>query len=249
MNENINGTGQTPKNNDAKGITIVSIGIMTILVAIAGATFAFFQVTATADDIEGNSAYLATPLDLTITHVTASTVGTKKMIPMLDETIQNAISGTGGTGACLDSNGNAICKVFSITVENKTSTNYYLSGELTFTTTPTTTSTTGMPNLKWAKGTSNTAGFPSSTSGPFYSSFNTYISNTASTTQTTTLADTFYITANNTAGDSKTFYVAVWISETGAAQIDSGSFTGTVTFSGYSDSGETLEGVTSTIRS
>lgn len=239
MNDNRN-----EKNNDAKGIAIISVGIMTIVVAIAGATFAFFQVTATANNISGQSAYSATPLTLTITDATSATVGSKNLIPQLDQDIQTAVTGS-SEGTCLDSAGNAVCKVYSITVKNSTTTNFYLSGSLEFTTNPTTTSTTGMPNLKWAKGTSTTTGFPSTTTGPFYSSFDTFTTNSTSTTQSTVLADTFYLGADA----SQTYYVVVWISETGAAQTDNGTFTGTVSFTGYSSSDGSLQGVTSTITS
>ena len=37
MNDNIKS-----QNNDGKGITLITVGILTIIVAIAGATFAFF---------------------------------------------------------------------------------------------------------------------------------------------------------------------------------------------------------------
>lgn len=243
----MNNNASTNENKDAKGIALISIGILTILVAIAGATFAFFQVTANAT-FTGNSAYVANPLSLTVTHETASTVGTKKLIPLVDTTLQTAVTGYDNNGSCLDVNENAICQVYSITIENLTTTNYYVSGTLTFTTNPATTATTGMPNLKWAKGNSATSGFPTTT-GPFFTSFSTATSNVALTTQTTNLTDTVFLTANGTTGDSKTFYIAVWISETGAVQNDSGTFTGTVSFTGYSDQDSQVTGITSTIRS
>lgn len=229
------------KNNDVKGISLISIGILTIVVAIAGATFAFFQVSISNNTaITGTSAYTASPFTLNVTHSTSGTAGTKALIPQSDEYIQSAV-----TAGCVDANSNAICKVYTITIQNKTTTKYYVNGTLTFATTPATTSTAGMPNLKWAMGTSATAGFPSTTSGPFYSTFNTFTTNTSATTQTTTIVNNLALTANAT----QTYYVVVWISETGAAQSDNGTFTGTVTFNGFSDSGNTISGVTSTIRS
>lgn len=229
------------KNNDVKGISLISIGILTIIVAIAGATFAFFQVSVSnTSTITGTSAYTATPFTLNVSHSTSGTAGTKALIPQSDEYIQSAV-----TAGCVDANGNAVCKVYTITIQNKTTTKYYVNGTLSFATTPATTSTTGMPNLKWALGTSATAGFPSTTSGPFYSSFNTFTTNTSATTQTTTLVNNLALTSNAT----QSYYVVVWISETGAAQTDNGTFTGTVTFNGFSDSGNTVSGVTSTIRS
>lgn len=255
MNSNTNNV----KISSGKGITLVSFGIMTLVAAIAGATFAFFQATASAE-ISGGSAYSNDPLELTIVHETQTAVGNKKLIPQYDSNIQAAITG-GTNGPCVDSSGQAVCKVYSIKVTNKTSTNYYLDGQLSFATkngkSPVTTtiydsntgeynkvSSTTMPNLKWALGTSPTAGFPAN--GEFYSSFNT----SSSATQTVSLSDPFYLGKSTTSAttDEKIFYVAVWISETGEVQNDNGEFTGTVTFTGYSDDNKNIQGVTSTIR-
>lgn len=239
-----NSTNEKVKNNDGKGIAIISVGILTIIFAIAGATFAFFQVNATASGISGDSAYSSSPLTLTVEDVTANTVGSKKLIPQVDKDIQTAVTGS-TNGSCVDKNGSAVCKVYSISVTNNTGANYYLNGTLTFNTTPATTATAGMPNLKWARGSSATDGFPTSNSGPFYSTFDTFTSNTTSTTQTTALANTFFLPSTQ----SQTFYVVVWISETGSVQTDSGKFTGIVSFTGYSDEDGSIQGVTSTIRS
>ena len=90
-----------------------------------------------------------------------------------------------------------------------------------------------MPNLKWATGTSATAGFDGT-----------------STTTVHPKTDTSLASNVELAGGaSKSYFIVVWISETGAAQTDSGTFTGTVTFNGYSTSGTTVSGITSTIRS
>lgn len=235
------------ETKDYKSITILTVGILTVLVAISGATFAFFQATAQVT-ITGQSAYTTSPLTLSVIHVTESSVEDKKLIPQNDADIQSAVTGT-DNGSCVDDDGRAVCQVYSITVANNSETNYYLAGTLSFSTNPATTATTGMPNLKWAVGTSATAGFPNSATGPFYSSFSTFTTNTSATTNTTSLGSTFFLNNKNaTSGKSQTYYIVVWISETGSVQTDSGTYTGTVTFTAYSDDGKTLEGVTSTIR-
>ena len=234
MNENVN---VESKNNDSKGIAITLFGIFTIIAAIAGATFAYFQTTLTAN-VSGSSAYVANPLTLTVSDLTQTSVGDTSLIPLLDNEVQNAV--TSANGACLNEDGSPLCKLFSITVRNVTTTNFYVEGTLNFAVTP---SGSTMPNLKWAKSTSSNSGFPNSTSGPFYSSFNTFTTNTSSTTQTNILTNTTLVNAN----DSLTFYVVVWVSETNASQTDNGTFTGTVTFNGYSATDKSLTGVTSTI--
>lgn len=236
------------KNNDGKSISFVLIGILTIVVAIAGSTYAYFSATVSNNTvISGESAYVAAPFTLTVTHSTGSKVGSKYLVPQKDEFIQNAIyNETIEEEAkryigCVDGNGNAVCKVYTITIKNNTTTKYYITGTLSFNITGT------MSNLKWALGTSATQGFPSSTNGPFYTP-NTVTSstpNSSKTTQTDVLEAGTEIAGNA----SKSYYVVIWISETGAAQTDSGKFTSTVSFDGYNDSSKAVGGISSTIRS
>lgn len=224
MNDNIKS-----QNNDGKGITLITVGILTIIVAIAGATFAFFQVTATNNNITGESAYVANNLELKVT--LSSTAATGKLVPQLEKTgttniLQKAVTGATGKGSCIDENGNTICKVYTITVTNKTSTKFYVTGTLSL-------DAANMTNLKWATGTSATAGFDgTSTTTVHPKNYTSLVSN-----------------VELAGGASKSYFIVVWISETGAAQTDSGNFTGTVTFNGYSTSGTTVSGITSTIRS
>ena len=224
MNDNIKS-----QNNDGKGITLITVGILTIIVAIAGATFAFFQVTATNNNITGESAYVANNLELKVT--LSSTAATGKLVPQLEKTgttniLQKAVTGATGKGSCIDANGNTICKVYTITVTNKTSTKFYVTGTLSL-------DAANMQNLKWATGTSATAGFDgTSTTTVHPKNYTSLVSN-----------------VELAGGASKSYFIVVWISETGAAQTDSGNFTGTVTFNGYSTSGTTVSGITSTIRS
>lgn len=224
MNENIE-----KKNNDGKGIALITVGILTIVVAIAGATFAFFQATATANNISGESAYTANSLDLKV--ALSSTAATGKLVPQLEKSgstnvLQTAVTGATGKGSCIDTNGNTVCKVYTITVTNKTTTKFYVTGTLTLT-------AASMPNLKWATGTSATAGFDGTSTS------------TVHTKDYTTLATNVELAANA----SKSYYVVVWINETGSVQTDNGTFTGTVTFDGYNTADGTVGGVTSTIRS
>lgn len=217
------------KNQDTKGITLITVGILTIIVAIAGATYAYFSATASNNNvIAGESAYKSDSLSLGVTLSSANATG--KLVPQLEKsgttnTLQSAVTGATGKGSCVDANGNTVCKVYTITIKNNTQTKYYLSGTLTL-------DAPNMPNLKWATGTSATAGF------------NGTSTTTVHPKTDTTLASNVQLGA----GATQSFYVVIWISETGSAQTDSGSFTGTITFNGYSTSGST-DGITSTIKS
>ena len=214
------------RNNDNKALLFTIVGVLTLIVAIAGSTYAFFSVSATNTDvIKGGSAYDADTLQLAITQKSS---GTGELVPQKDTAIQNAVTGTGGQ-TCKDANGNTICKVYEIVITNTSTVKLNVTGTLTLT-------ANNMPNLKWTKGTSATAGFPTPT-GTYYTKANT------------ALADTT-LNASGQSGNSATFYVVIWISETGTAQTDKDEFTGVVTFTGYIEGsdGSSVGGITSTIR-
>lgn len=216
------------KNNDEKSISFVLVGILTIVVAIAGSTYAFFSASVSNNTvISGESAYVATPFTLAIDKIYPTTSG-KKLIPQLGSAINSAVSNN-----CIDGNGNAICMVYKITITNKASTPYYVTAKLNLTVPST------MTHLKWASSTSQGSGY--STSG--YASTANNIFDPSSTALTT-----LYLGANNT---SLTRYVVFWIQEMNEAQYDSGTFNATVTVDGYSTNtvSESTKGISSTIRS
>lgn len=224
------------KKNNKLLFTII-VGVLTLIVAIVGATYAFFSVTvASGDYVTGSTGLGKDALKLEIQQVSA---GDGILIPQSDDSIQGAVSGEIGNGTCIDDNDNTVCKVYSIKITNQSNVKMNVAGTLTL-------EAEYMPNLKWAKGTSATTGFPSDATGPFYSSFNTYITNVSTTTQTTDLANDV-LQANGFPGNSMTYYVVIWISETNAAQGDTGAFGGTVDFYGYiqDDNGNNIQGITS----
>ncbi len=232
VNDNNIETPKTPKNNEAKGIIFLAIGIMTVIAAIAGASYAYFAYTAINNNaVSGESDYKPyvdvsnpgknsnDPLYLTVVQATQSSVGTKKLIPQLSAGIAKA---TNSTNKCLDANGNAVCKIYTITIKNTTTSTLYVDGILQL-------SASNMPNLRWRK----------------CSAENTCTDAIAKPASTTSLGNTIKIAG----GASSTLWFVVWINETGSAQTDSGTFTGTVTFTAYSTSNKTLTGVTSSITS
>lgn len=216
------------KRKEGRVIAFLSIGVLTLVSAISGATYAYFQATASktfGNSSSSESAYVATPLTLTVTPGNP-TDRTKKLIPVTDANVATAAN---STNKCLDSRGNAVCHVYTITVTNNSTANYWLDGTFTLT-------AASMDNLKWAHGTNATT---------FTKPATTYHAKSDTSLTDTHEGGTFKLDA----GGSKSFYIVIWISETGGVQNDSGSFTGTVTFNGYSDSGKATSGITSTIRS
>jgi len=221
MNENAN---KTEVNNDVKGITFAVVGILTIVVAIVGATFAFFQASISNNNvIKGNSGYVAAPFTLTVTEKSAVASASKKLVPQLDAAVKTAAN---STNKCIDANSNGVCQHYTITIKNNTTTKFYVDGVLTLT-------AASMPNLKW-----------STCSAEWSCTSTTYNPKTS-----TNLVSRAAING----GATLTYYIVLWISEKNAAQTDSGALTGVVTFNGYNSSstssGQYVAGVTSTIRS
>ena len=204
MNENVN---NLEKKNDNKGLLFSLVGVLTLLVAVVGATYAFFQVSKTASGIEGQAAQ--TGLDLTVTKeypaTDADTSG--NLVPQLASAINEAAA-----LGCV-SNKNTICQVYRIDVSNTGQTPVTLKGTISF------SGIDQMPNLKYSTSKSISSGY--NTTGI-----------TASGTPTEVESD---LTIQAT--DSSTIYLVVWVDETNEVQTDSGTFTATVTYNAANDKG------------
>ena len=117
-------------NNNGKGREIFYgvIGVATLVVAIMGATFAYFTASITNNDvITGNAASIQ--LQLAVTKITKADEKAGGMIPMSNSMVHPAVSKSTGdmasdgatTGVCLDDNKNAVCQVYKITITNSSS--------------------------------------------------------------------------------------------------------------------------------
>lgn len=240
------------ENQNGKGVIYGVISICTLIVAIIGATFAYF----TANSKDENTVYGAagsTSVSLSVTRVTRDALydvkedetasepegtphrGYGYLLPVTDTEINTAVAGaaqipegqdepTGDPVSCIDAKGNAACQVYKIEVSNSGNTPVTLLGKLEITP----AGDALLKNLKWAKSTTATSGF----TGAYKA---TTISDTENNqTAVTNLLDPVNGTETLTldAGDTSTMYIVLWISETGAAQDeeDHGSFTGVVSF-------------------
>lgn len=106
------------------------IGIATLMVAIIGATFAYY--TATNDNtatIKGNMATLSLNVDVQ----KMTTVDEEKggIIPMSNNMMEQALLSS--KGICVDNNGNAVCQVYKITVTNGSTVGMFVDGYVTLT--------------------------------------------------------------------------------------------------------------------
>ena len=198
--------------NNGKGIFYGVIGVATLIVAIIGATFAYFTASATNDTtIQGNAASVG--LNLTVEKVSD---GDKGLVPQLETTLSSAMKGVdaaanSGDDSCVDANGNTVCQVYKITVQNTGSAEAKLNGTLTL-------EKGTVTNLKWT-------------------TVQTWDSNP--TPDETKEGNDLATGVTLSGSDTKEYYVVVWIEEKDAPQEDTGTFTGSVAFNAADGSGVT----------
>ena len=133
------------QKHNGRGIFYGVIGVATLVVAIIGATFAYFTASQNiANAVTGNMATIT--FDLAIDKVTTADEAMGGMIPMSNTMVEAAVKGTNKTdvnvGAesnpadpqiCVDDNGNAVCQIYKISVVNGGTAGMYLDGYVTLT--------------------------------------------------------------------------------------------------------------------
>ena len=199
--------------NNGKGIFYGVIGVATLIVAIIGATFAYFTASATNNEtIQGNAATVG--LNLTVEKVSD---GDKGLVPQKPGApLTSAMKGVDATAnsgddSCIDANGNTVCQVYKITVENTGSAEAKLNGTLTL-------EKSTVTNLKWT-------------------TVQTWESEPTpdATKENDELAKGITLSGSG----SEEYYVVIWIEELNTPQEDTGSFTGSVSFNAADGSGVT----------
>ena len=208
------------ENRKGPGVFYAVVGVATLVVAIIGATFAYFSASTTnKTDVTGSTASGAS-LSMAITRV--SDAGTAaNMIPMLTTDLQKGVTGT-ESKSCIDANGNTVCQVYKITVTNG-------SADIGINVKGTMNLASTAKNMKWEVLTDAT---------------------TVKADGTPVAQGTDGVIVANQAlakTGSQDFYLVVWLEETNEAQDtdDAGkSFTGTVTFNGVNDDGSESKGIT-----
>lgn len=199
-----------------QGTFYMIIAMLTLIVAIVGATFAYFSLQASDENtVKGNAAKVGLSLEVRKVSVDAS----GDLIPLDEALLEKAIAGDSATEnqMCVDKNGNTVCQVYELKVTNEGTAATAVNGSLTLT-------AETITNLKWQIMTDQNT--PVMDSGQF------------KTTDDTEIAKNDTIEANP---GSKTYYVMIWIDETENDQNDSdtGAFTGVVSFTSADGSGVT----------
>ena len=194
------------ENNNGRGLFYGVIGVATLIVAIIGATFAYFSVNASITNNNGISGDTVNVSDTTITGtLTRETPSTVSMVPLKTADLQKGITGEGGQ-QCIDKNGAKVCDIYTLTIKNTSSAPVSLAGKLTIT-------ATDMADLRWSLLESTT-----SAEGAIAKE----VSNTEIVANELLAAKT----------GTKTYYFVIWFNETDQPQNEQAgkSYTGTVTF-------------------
>ena len=136
---------------NGKGLFYGVIGVATLIVAIIGATFAYFTATQTNDNtITGNAASINFGLDVERAETTDQTNG--GLIPMSNTMVEKAVS---AETPCKDDNGNSVCQIYKITLTNQSSASMFLDGYVTLTSNTETGKSTDLASagttMRWAQ--------------------------------------------------------------------------------------------------
>lgn len=208
------------ENRKGTGVFYAVVGVATLVVAIIGATFAYFSASATNDtDVTGTTASGAS-LAIAITKVSDEATA-KNMIPILSTDLQKGVTGT-ASKSCIDANNNTVCQVYKVTVTNG-------SADIGINVKGTMNLTSTAKNMKWQVLT------------------DAKTVNADATTVAQGTAGTIVDNQALTASGTHDFYLVIWLDETNAAQDadDAGkTFNGTVTFNGVNSDGSASTGIT-----
>lgn len=208
------------ENRKGTGVFYAVVGVATLVVAIIGATFAYFNASDTKDkDIKGTTASGAS-LAIAITKVSDEATA-KNMIPMLSTDLQKGVTGT-ASKSCIDANNNTVCQVYKVTVTNG-------SADIGINVKGTMNLKSTAKNMKWQVLT------------------DAKTVNADATTVAQGTAGTIVDNQALTASGTHDFYLVIWLDETNKAQEtdDAGkTFNGTVTFNGVNSDGSASTGIT-----
>ena len=135
------------QGNNGKGIFYGVIGVATLIVAIIGATFAYFTATQSNNNvIKGNAATIS--FGLAVNKMTRIDETKGGLIPMTDGMVGAAVT---ASTPCQDEAGNAVCQIYRIRVSNTGSAIIFLDGYVTLTGGAPGGSTSSPTTMRWAQ--------------------------------------------------------------------------------------------------
>lgn len=143
------------ERKENKKMIYLVIGLLTLILSTAGATYAYFTATDNdTDTITGNMATIT--FELAVTKMTTvdeekpDSTNERGLIPLSNSMVEYAVANrsVGNNGICKDDNGNAVCQIYKITVTNTGTAGMLLDGYVTLT--GGTGSPTDLPNYTYA---------------------------------------------------------------------------------------------------
>lgn len=126
------------ENKNGQGVFLGVVAVATLVVAIIGATFAYFS--ATVNSAEGDVNLTAYDFDVEIYSIekVAPELETG-IIPLFTNHLSNALAGYEDYGRCIDKNHKQVCVIYKATLQNHSTT----TGGVNFTSTVLKTTTNG----------------------------------------------------------------------------------------------------------
>lgn len=222
------------KDKDTKKIATVFILIVALILCETGATYAYFQVTATSNNTltgtaaTANLVFTTTP---TLIAPTNSSYVNGKMVPQKSlngstNVLQLAFNGASGKDKCVDGNNNVICRAYSFVIKNSSTATVVVKGQVQFTWGDSDTYT----NLKWKLMTNSTTVAVASGNEGITVSKNTW--------------QNFATNVSLAPNGTQQYWIIVWIEETGGIQntTDKGTWYASIKFEDNAG-----QGITSTI--
>lgn len=200
------------------------VGVMVLIVAVSGSAYAYYQASATNNNVVKGTAGGGAVPTLTVKKESTSATGNLIPIDMTTAMLTNAAKGWTGSAvgtswnasyACKDKNGYSVCQIYSVTVKNNSTVPVGYTIKLT------SLSGTSTPNIDAVAMASNIS-----------------VTSATSIKSNGTICSTGSVAAG---GTSSACYFMVFIKNLNSAQTDSGSFAGTVTATG--SNGEQVKAV------
>ena len=222
-------------NKKGNGIFLGIVGVATLIVAIIGASFAYFSAQASSAEGAVNLTAYEFNASLSMREVYSSNA---KLIPVdPDGEVANAITpndtnllyALNVAKSCNDTAGYRICALYEVTVENGGATPLTLAGNIV------TTSNEAADQ--------NHSAFSNLTYSPVTKSGETYSIGTATTMNQTVDGTTSIGTINVPANDSVVTYVLIYLNENGDQSAEMGAtYTGKIVYASTAGTGSQLTG-------
>lgn len=193
---------------NGKGILFGVLGIMTLIIAILGASLAYFTATASSE----KDAVTVQSATVTITYVEGQILQATNLIPATQDVAELAYAKE--SGQCIDDNGRQVCAVYRFETKNDGAVNQTIKGSILTTTDVSCTPEEGEETCTPPREFDNLSYLVYETTGGTSNKINNNLTTFAKHGGSTDLFNNG--TTNNVtidSGSSKSFEVLIWLNE------------------------------------